>query len=270
MKKLIMKVLVLGIVVGSLVAPIGAKASEGSFETEDDPIVICIDPGHGGDADGAKYEYDGRMVLEKDLNLSIALALRDELETYDNVRVVMLRTNDLTLENQDRADIAHDNGADYYISVHNNAKGDENENPRGMMVLCPVGYYQLEGAECPSRYAICTIMGENILGSLGTLGLNVSSDFPEFSTNGIVRRPYNELGGASEAREYPDGSIADYYSQLRFTGEYGIPAIVIEHAYISNEEDYRAYLSDEDKLTELGIADARGIATALHLTKSDK
>lgn len=39
---------------------------------EPEKVVLCIDAGHGGETDGAKYEYDGVMVKEKDLNLQIA------------------------------------------------------------------------------------------------------------------------------------------------------------------------------------------------------
>ena len=37
---------------------------------ESRPIIICIDPGHGGDNDeGTKETYDGKLVMEKRLKL---------------------------------------------------------------------------------------------------------------------------------------------------------------------------------------------------------
>lgn len=251
-----------------LVNPINVSAGDGFFITAPDPIVICIDPGHGGDQDGAKYEHGGELILEKDLNWTIACYLRDELMTYQNVEVIMVRDGDVDVENQARADYAAEHGADYYISIHNNAKDKEIDLTRGCMVLCPVGRYQYSYDICPNIYDSTDILAKNVMNNLTGLGIGISRDFPELSVDGIVRRPYSPDGGASQTREYPDGSVADYYSQIRFTEEYGIPAIVIEHAYISNDDDYDMYLSSDEKLKELAMADANAIAASWHLVKN--
>ena len=44
-----------------------------------DNLVVTVDAGHGGTEDGATAVYDGALIREKDLNLIIADALRDEL-----------------------------------------------------------------------------------------------------------------------------------------------------------------------------------------------
>lgn len=244
-------------------------AGNGHFTTEIKDTVICIDAGHGGEAEGTKYEYDGEMIYEKDINLKIALSLKHELENYEHVKIIMIRELDEDVDQQARADYAYENNADYYISIHCNATGKEEEDPNGIMVLAPVGHYQVKGAVNPNIYGITTIMSEQVLNSLKTLGLTISPDFPEFSTNGIVRRPYSPEGGTREEKFYPDNTIADYYSQMRFNTEYGIPAILIEHAYLSNEGDYRTYLSTDDKLSELAYADAQGLAAALKLKRKE-
>lgn len=243
-----------------------AVAANGFFMTAPDPIVICLDPGHGGSADGAKYEHNGTMIYEKDLNWTIACYLKDELLTYQNVEVIMVREGDVDIENQQRADFAAQNGADYYISIHNNAK-DKDADTRGCMVLCPVGRFQYSTDICPNIYDSTDTLGKCIMKRLSALGLQVGDDFDELNVDGIVRRPYSPDGGASQTKEYPDGSVADYYSQIRFTEEYGIPAIVIEHAYISNDADYDEYLSSDEKLKTLAMADAEAIAEAFHLVK---
>ncbi len=246
---------------------VGAEAANGFFMTAPDPIVICLDPGHGGDADGAKYEHNGTMIYEKDLNWTIACYLKEELLTYQNVEVIMVRDGDVDIENQARADFAAENGADYYISIHNNAKDKNVDTTRGAMVLCPVGRFQYSTDICPNIYGSTDFLAKCVMENLTALGLQVGDDFPGLNENGIVRRPYSPDGGAKQTREYPDGSVADYYSQIRFTEEYGIPAIVIEHAYISNDDDYDEYLSSDDKLKTLAMADADAIAKAFHLIK---
>ena len=63
--------------------------------TENPPPITCIviDAGHGGEDGGAS---SAAGVLEKDLNLSVAFALRDLLEAA-GVPVVMTRTEDKLL-----------------------------------------------------------------------------------------------------------------------------------------------------------------------------
>ena len=58
---------------------------------------------------------------------------------------------------------------------------------------------------------------------------------------------------------YPDGSKADYYSVIRNSKLAGFPGIIVEHAFLSNASDVTAFLSSEEKLKNLGVADAKGI-----------
>lgn len=90
-------------------------------------MKVCIDPGHGGRDSGAR----GSKSLEKDINLAVALKVRDFLSP---VEVVMTRTEDKDLcsdvfsEGADlraRAKIANDNKADIYVSIHCNSSGDK-------------------------------------------------------------------------------------------------------------------------------------------------
>ena len=69
--------LALGAAVAALVPP--AHAANG--------IIIAIDPGHGGSDPGAV----ANGLREKDLTLAVSLALKEELESYDGVTVVMTR-----------------------------------------------------------------------------------------------------------------------------------------------------------------------------------
>ena len=71
------------------------------------PVVVCIDPGHGGSNEGALYNG----LKEKDLTLQIANAMYQELSLYEDVIVVMTRTADVDLTLEQRAQIAADVGA---------------------------------------------------------------------------------------------------------------------------------------------------------------
>ncbi len=80
--------------------------------------LIVIDAGHGGKDLGAKGH---RGLREKDVNLAIALRLKDILKSRYNYRVILTRKNDIFIPLPGRGKIANDNNADVFISVHANA-----------------------------------------------------------------------------------------------------------------------------------------------------
>ena len=90
--------------------------------------VIVIDAGHGGSRFSGAY-YGG--IAEKDINLAVALKLGALIEkNLPNIKVVYTRTTDkmfstvLADDLQARADIAHRNNGNLFISIHSNAHRD--------------------------------------------------------------------------------------------------------------------------------------------------
>ncbi len=79
-------------------------------------FLVVIDAGHGGYDPGAKY---GNQVLEKEINLDIALRLNKLLKD-SGVETVMTREKDVFVELRERANIANKLNADLFVSIHNN------------------------------------------------------------------------------------------------------------------------------------------------------
>ncbi len=94
-------------------------------------ITIAIDAGHGG-ADGGAVSKSG--IIEKDLNLAIALYLKDYLQ-QGGAMVVMTREGDYDLASGDahayskrktedlkrRANVIQTSGASLFVSIHMNS-----------------------------------------------------------------------------------------------------------------------------------------------------
>ena len=88
---------------------------------------VYLDPGHGGKQPGAvKY------VVEKDVNLVMALACRDYL-VANGVTVKMSRTGDTTTDINKMVSEANTWDADLVVSIHNNAGGGD-----GFEVYCSI------------------------------------------------------------------------------------------------------------------------------------
>lgn len=97
--------------------------------------TICLDPGHGGADPGAVY---GQLV-EKELNLSLALDLRLEIKALHwPCSCELTRAGDEAMTLDERGQRSREVGADLVICLHHNAA---ESNASGMMafVLDPSG-----------------------------------------------------------------------------------------------------------------------------------
>ena len=81
--------------------------------------TVVLDPGHGGNNSGATGVAG---IAEKFLTLELAYQLREELQDrYPDLRVVMTRYWDASVELTDRVHLANLAGADLFMSLHYNA-----------------------------------------------------------------------------------------------------------------------------------------------------
>ncbi len=219
-----------------------ATEAEVYNKADDGTLVIVLDAGHGGTENGATRG----SVLEKTLNLKIAQACRDALNSYSGVTVYMTRSGDTTLSLDARAAYAKSVGADVLVSMHVNAVGDAQTWTDGAEVLIPNGNYR----------AALTTQAKKVGGSI----LEQLSSSTGVTNRGFIQRN-------SSSKTYANGKAADYYGLIRAAVNRNISSLIIEHAFIDSDTDYNNYLSTDAKLQALGQADAAGIAAAYGLKK---
>lgn len=209
-------------------------------------MTICLDPGHGGSDSGA----NAFGQKESALTLKIANYCKEELEKYD-VNVVMTRTTDTRpSENTaqdliDRVMMAKKAGASYIISIHLNSAA--NTSAHGAEVYFP----NTSGNASLSSNG--QAMAKAIQSQLVALGLY---------DRGIKIRNY--MDGSTSSN--PNSSDRDYYGIIRYAKEQNISGLIIEHCFLNNPDEYNKYLSSDAKLQQLGVADAKGIVSALGLS----
>lgn len=209
-------------------------------------MTICLDPGHGGSDSGA----NAFGQKESALTLKIANYCKEELEKYD-VNVVMTRTTDTRpSENTaqdliDRVMIAKKAGASYIISIHLNSAASTSAH--GAEVYFP----NTSGNASLSSNG--QAMAKAIQSQLVALGLY---------DRGIKIRNY--MDGSTSSN--PNSSDRDYYGIIRYAKEQNISGLIIEHCFLNNPDEYNKYLSSDAKLQQLGVADAKGIVSALGLS----
>ena len=104
--------------------------------------IIVIDAGHGGIDGGANNKY----ILEKDVNLDVALKLQKKLEE-SGAAVIMTRTRDEELSKSStinrsryirdltaRTNIINSSGANMFVSIHTNSN-PKKPSTRGMIAF---------------------------------------------------------------------------------------------------------------------------------------
>lgn len=230
---------------------------ENSVAEEEIPVtVICLDPGHGGESQGTHYVYDDKEIEEKNINYYMACKLKSYLEEYPGIKVVIDRGQNEDPDFETRIGFAKENKADYIVSLHVNSKSRDDIEPSGCMAITTRSHYQAEDAVNDDIYTASSDMATSILSQLNNLGIKITTDWNANKTGGILRRKGNGT--------YPDGSSCDYYGLIRNATYAGIPAVIIEHAFLSNESDYRKYLSSNSKLDALAKADCKGIMEYLN------
>lgn len=80
--------------------------------------TVVLDPGHGGDDQGAANEWGS----EKAFALDVALTAREQLQ-HAGFKVVMTRSNDVARSLEERVDFANRFSNAVFVSVHFNSSG---------------------------------------------------------------------------------------------------------------------------------------------------
>jgi N-acetylmuramoyl-L-alanine amidase len=85
------------------------------------PFRVVIDPGHGGEDEGAVFFDKGRKITEKEITLLIAKEAATQLRAR-GFMVFLTRDRDRELPLPARTALANQLGADVFLSVHLNSK----------------------------------------------------------------------------------------------------------------------------------------------------
>ncbi len=222
------------------------------------PLVV-IDAGHGGHDPGTISPFGG--TKEKNVVLSVAKLIRDELLASGRVRVALTREDDTFLVLRERTAIARNLGAQLFISVHADSAGEQATGST-IYTLSEVASDR-EAHDLANRENRADILnGVNLSGE--------SSDVTSILVD-LAQRETMEasLEFAKLVRRESSAMVPFRAGGLRMAGlavlkAPDMPAILLELGYLSNREDAARIRSTEG---QQNIAKGLRRAVEIHFAK---
>jgi N-acetylmuramoyl-L-alanine amidase len=206
--------------------------------------TVVIDPGHGGRDPGAM----GEESKEKDIVLAIGLKLGNYIEeNIPDVKVIYTRKTDEFIPLYRRAEIANENDADLFISLHANAL--TSPKPYGTETLVLGLHRSDENFEVAKRENSVILLEEdyttryenfdpNSLESYIVFSLmqNVY-DHQSISFAGLVQNQFRERAKRKDRGVKRQG--------LLVLAQTSMPGVLIETGFVTNSNEEKYLMSDE-------------------------
>ncbi|ELY2858177.1 N-acetylmuramoyl-L-alanine amidase [Cronobacter sakazakii] len=200
----------------------------------DRPIVIMIDPGHGGEDPGAIGKNKTR---EKDVVLQIARRLRALIEREANMKAFMTRNEDIFIPLKVRVAKAQKQRADLFVSIHADAFTSRAARGSSVFALSTKG-----ATSTAAKYLAQTQNAADLVGGVSKSG-DVYLDHTMFdmvqslTISDSLKFGKEVLGRLGRVNKLHKNKVDQAgFAVLKAPD---IPSILIETAFISNEEEER-------------------------------
>ncbi len=218
------------------------------------PIVVVLDPGHGGEDPGAVGK---RGTREKDVVLTIARKLKDRFDEGSNFRVALTRDADYFVPLHHRVARARKLRADLFVSVHADAFVTPQAHGSSVFALSERGATSLAARWLANKENDADLIGGVNLGNkdgfLARTLLDLSQTAQINDSLKLGKLVLAELGEVNRLHK-PVVEQAGF-AVLKAPD---IPSILVETAFISNPEEERK-LRDARYQEKMAEAIADGI-----------
>lgn len=214
--------------------------------------TIVIDPGHGGKDPGAPGPDSKNS--EKHIVLKISKLFGEKIKKeYPSVKVVYTRSGDTFPKLTDRVQIAHDNNADLFISIHCNSNSKKSasgssahilsrkdtRNPNRDLFDENLELTKLENSviafeEDQSTYKNFSSAEDQILNTLlFHANFEYSVMFAQLIVDNLATKPFHKWGNGIHQN--------DFLLLKKMT----CPAVLVETAFLSNQNERQLLVSEK-------------------------
>jgi N-acetylmuramoyl-L-alanine amidase len=208
------------------------------------PLVVAIDPGHGGQDPGAIGPTGKR---EKDVTLAIGRELARQINATPGLKAYMTRDTDVFIPLNRRAQLARAAKADIFVSVHADAAENRSANGSSVYVLSTKGASSQRARWLADKENAADLIGGRMPAADNTLAsvlldltqsghMRASEDAAGHVLSGLGRIGSNHKSGIERAN----------FAVLRTSD---MPAMLVETAFISNPDEERRLTSADYQRT---------------------
>ncbi|NLB30163.1 MAG: AMIN domain-containing protein [Alcaligenaceae bacterium] len=236
------------------IAPKAPPASSGSKSRGSRPILIAIDPGHGGEDPGAIGPSGTR---EKDIVLAIGKYLRDQINAQPNMRAYMTRDADFFVPLQVRVQKTRRVKADIFVSIHADAFTNPSAKGTTVFTLSTKGASSASAKWLANRENQADMIGGVDFGvhdkSTASVLLDLSTTQQIQDSLKIGHRVLSALGKVNgvHSRRVEQAGFAVLRSP-------DTPSILVETAFISNPQEEK-FLRSKSNQKALAQGILRGL-----------
>ncbi|WP_242106883.1 N-acetylmuramoyl-L-alanine amidase [Luteimonas aquatica] len=217
------------------------------------PLIVAIDPGHGGQDPGA-IGLNGKR--EKDVTLAIGRELARQINATPGLKAYLTRDRDVFIPLPQRAQLARSAKADIFVSIHADAAENRSASGSSVYVLSLKGASSQRARWLADKENAADLIGGRMPASDNTL----ASVLLDLTQSGHMKASEDAAGhvlsGLSRVGNNHKPRIERANFAVLRTSD--MPAMLVETAFISNPEEERR-LSDPSYQRTLARAVLGGI-----------
>lgn len=219
------------------------------------PILVAIDAGHGGEDPGAIGPGGTR---EKDVTLAIARKLAALVNREPGMQALMIRDGDYFIGLRQRMLMAREQSADLFISIH--ADAYNNPDAHGSSV------YTLSSGGASSEAAMWLADRENNADRVGGIDLAANDDLlatvlMDMTQNATIEHSTEAANAVLSYLGHLGNMHKNEVQRASFMvlKSPDIPSILVETAFISNQDEERRLTSNahQQRLAQAVLAGVR-------------
>lgn len=202
------------------------------------PLVIAIDPGHGGQDPGAVGPSGNR---EKHVTLAIARELARQINAAPGMKAYLTRDTDVFIPLNRRAVLARQAKADIFVSIHADAADNREATGSSVYVLSTRGASSQRARWLADKENAADLIGGVQLAAGDTLKsvlLDLTQSGQMKASTDAAHHVLGSLGSVGKTRRVEHANFA----VLRTSD---VPAMLVETGYISNAGEEAALTSPD-------------------------
>ena len=218
------------------------------------PLIVVLDPGHGGVDPGAEVND----TFEKDLMLAFARDLKEALVRAGDIEVILTREDDYFVSLERRVAIAHRARADVFISLHADALSEGRAKGASVYTL-DAEASDAASAALAERHERGDILAGIDLSDSDDIVADILMDLARMET-----APRAKLLARATVLGLRESGLPVNSKPLRSAGfsvlkSPGIPSILLELGFLSSDRDL-ANIADPDWRAVMAVAVADAVS----------